>query len=192
MRDVRERRLHRQDYLRIESRTSAYEYKFLITNDDDLNNASTLKPFHFLSTNADANERPTRRDAIRRTSIAIESRSNDRMTAKTTHAVDDAEHTTTQTQTETEAFENNETTRPTTHANANVDVDTEAARVEYRLQGKAGYDRVLAALKKEQSTLRETRQYLFGRLLNLQLEEAVLRDHLNKHVNEVGADDEEA
>ena len=113
------------------------------------------------------------------------------MTAKTTHAADDAEHTT-QTQTETEAFENNETTRPTTHANANVDVDTEAARLEYRLQGKAGYDRVLAALKKEQSTLRETRQYLFGRLLNLQLEEAVLRDHLNKHVNEVGADDEEA
>lgn len=115
------------------------------------------------------------------------------MTAKTTHAADDAEHTTTQTQTETEqAFENNnnETTRPTTHAN--VDVDTEAARLEYRLQGKAGYDRVLAALKKEQSTLRETRQYLFGRLLNLQLEEAVLRDHLNKRVNEVGADDDEA
>jgi len=116
------------------------------------------------------------------------------MTAKTTHAADDAEHTTTQTQTETkQAFENNnETTRPTTHANANVDVDTEAARLEYRLQGKAGYDRVLAALKKEQSTLRETRQYLFGRLLNLQLEEAVLRDHLNKRVNEAGADDDEA
>lgn len=111
--------------------------------------------------------------------------------SKTTHATDDAERTTTQT--ETEAFENNnETPRPTTHANANVDVDAEAARLEYRLQGKAGYDRVLAALKKEQSTLRETRQYLFGRLLNLQLEEAVLRDHLNKRVNEVGADDDEA
>lgn len=111
--------------------------------------------------------------------------------SKTTHAADDAERTTTQT--ETEAFENNnETPRPTTHANANVDVDAEAARLEYRLQGKAGYDRVLAALKKEQSTLRETRQYLFGRLLNLQLEEAVLRDHLNKRVNEVGADDDEA
>jgi hypothetical protein len=95
------------------------------------------------------------------------------MTAKTTRAANDAEHTKqTQTQTE-EAF------APTTRANANADVDTEAARLEYRLQGKAGYDRVLAALKKEQSTLRETRQYLFGRLLNLQLEEAVLRDHLN-------------
>lgn len=113
------------------------------------------------------------------------------LSSKTTHAADDAEHATTQTQ--TQAFENNnETTRPTTHANANVDVDAEAARLEYRLQGKAGYDRVLAALKKEQSTLRETRQYLFGRLLNLQLEEAVLRDHLNKCVNEVGADDDEA
>lgn len=95
------------------------------------------------------------------------------MAAKTTRAANDAEHTKqTQTQTE-EAF------APTTRANANADVDTEAARLEYRLQGKAGYDRVLAALKKEQSTLRETRQYLFGRLLNLQLEEAVLRDHLN-------------
>lgn len=113
------------------------------------------------------------------------------MPAKTTHAADDAEHTTAQTQTE-EFENNNETTRPTTRTDAVVDVDAEAARLEYRLQGKAGYDRVLAALKKEQSTLRETRQYLFGRLLNLQLEEAVLRDHLNKRVNEVGADDDEA
>ena len=144
------------------------------------------------STNADANERPTRRDA---THIDRDRNpTNVRMirSSKTTHAADDAERTTTQTQTEAAFENNNETPRPTTHANANVDVDAEAARLEYRLQGKAGYDRVLAALKKEQSTLRETRQYLFGRLLNLQLEEAVLRDHLNKRVNEVGADDDEA
>lgn len=69
------------------------------------------------------------------------------------------------------------------------DVDeAERARENFRLQGKAGYDRVLAALRREQQSLRETRQYLFGRLLNLQLEEAVLRDHLNERVNEGGDD----
>jgi len=60
----------------------------------------------------------------------------------------------------------------------------ESARELYRLQGKAGCDRVLEALKRERESVKETRQYLFGRLLNLQLEEAVLRDHLNATVNE--------
>ena len=65
------------------------------------------------------------------------------------------------------------------------DVDeAERARENFRLQGKAGYERVLAGLGRERQSLRETRQYLFGRLLNLQLEEAVLRDHLNERVNE--------
>ena len=59
----------------------------------------------------------------------------------------------------------------------------ESARELYRLQGKAGCDRVLEALKRERESVKETRQYLFGRLLNLQLEEAVLRDHLNATVN---------
>lgn len=71
-----------------------------------------------------------------------------------------------------------------------IDYDPETAeehRAEYRLQGKPGYDRVLEALRREQSSLREARQYLFGRLLNLQLEEAVLRDHLNAQVNDGGA-----
>ena len=63
----------------------------------------------------------------------------------------------------------------------------ESARELYRLQGKAGCDRVLEALKRERESVKETRQYLFGRLLNLQLEEAVLRDHLNATVN--GASD---
>lgn len=174
---------------RIESRTSTYEYKILITNalDDDA--------CFLYKTKQNPPQTPTRTNARRDATYIDRDRNstNVRMirSSKTTHATDDAERTTTQT--ETEAFENNnETPRPTTHANVNVDVDAEAARLEYRLQGKAGYDRVLAALKKEQSTLRETRQYLFGRLLNLQLEEAVLRDHLNKRVNEVGADDDEA
>ena len=70
------------------------------------------------------------------------------------------------------------------------DVDeAERARENFRLQGKAGYERVLAGLGRERQSLRETRQYLFGRLLNLQLEEAVLRDHLNERVNDAaGAD----
>jgi hypothetical protein len=59
----------------------------------------------------------------------------------------------------------------------------ESAREKYRLQGKAGCDRVLEALRREKESVKETRQYLFGRLLNLQLEEAVLRDHLNATVN---------
>ena len=46
---------------------------------------------------------------------------------------------------------------------------------------------MLEALKRERESVKETRQYLFGRLLNLQLEEAVLRDHLNATVN--GASD---
>mmetsp|Transcript_9145 Transcript_9145/g.30150 ORF Transcript_9145/g.30150 Transcript_9145/m.30150 type:complete len:108 (+) Transcript_9145:58-381(+) len=70
---------------------------------------------------------------------------------------------------------------PTVHADG---FDAEAAREAFRLRGKAGHDRVLESLKKEATALKETRQYLFGRLLNLQLEEAVLRDHLNRGVNE--------
>lgn len=68
-----------------------------------------------------------------------------------------------------------------------IDYDPEIAeehRAAYRLQGKPGYERVLDALRREQTSLREARQYLFGRLLNLQLEEAVLRDHLNARVND--------
>lgn len=123
---------------------------------------------------------------------------------------------------------------PSEHADG---FDAEAAREAFRLRGKAGHDRVLESLKKEATALKETRQYLFGRLLNLQvrvmtliyfvarvrrarsrvqtrqtqsrgslvwrlnnrrltrrvfisrsflaqLEEAVLRDHLNRGVNE--------
>jgi len=62
----------------------------------------------------------------------------------------------------------------------------ESHRERFRLQGKPGYERVLDALRREQTSLRETRQYLFGRLLILQLEEAVLRDHLNSAVNANG------
>jgi len=76
------------------------------------------------------------------------------------------------------------------HRPVNYDPQTaEEHRAEYRLQGKPGYDRVLDALRREQASLRETRQYLFGRLLNLQLEEAVLRDHLNARVNDGRADE---
>jgi hypothetical protein len=72
-------------------------------------------------------------------------------------------------------------------ADETVEDAAESARARFRLQGKAGYDRVLDALKRERESVKETRQYLFGRLLNLQLEEAVLRDHLNATVN--AADD---
>ena len=80
-------------------------------------------------------------------------------------------------------------TRRTTSASSAITTKraAESARELYRLQGKAGCDRVLEALKRERESVKETRQYLFGRLLNLQLEEAVLRDHLNATVN--GASD---
>jgi hypothetical protein len=55
---------------------------------------------------------------------------------------------------------------PTVHADG---FDAEAAREAFRLRGKAGHDRVLESLKKEATALKETRQYLFGRLLNLQV-----------------------